>query len=304
MSRLIEATEAIALIRAALDKHGALPPTTSTTLSLDRSEIAMMAAIFQPRDRDRMYAADRRHITALAEAIGKNPAKPHYLDRITVWWGGDRWYVIDGHHRLDAYAARGIREAIPCRVFAGTLDQAMAHAGNANSKDRLPMSKADKLNYAWRLVLLTRLSKPLIAQAASVAPRTVANMRVVKNTLLADEEITVADLLSDGWRQSHMRANGIEPPALEYDDALRKRADDYRSRLYKALGNKPHTDPEAFALALLRSDERLPASLMQTDAWGEAFRDAIIALRDERDTEAAVAAADYLASEDAGTHDY
>ncbi|ESY97720.1 ParB/Srx family N-terminal domain-containing protein [Mesorhizobium sp. LNHC209A00] len=303
MSSLIEATEALEFIRSALDKHGSTPPTPNTDLSLNRKEISMMAEIFQPRDLDRMYVADKRHIASLADAIGRNASKPHYLDRITVWWGGDRWYVIDGHHRLEAYAARAVRDAIPCRAFAGSLDDAMAFSGLANSKDRLPMSKTDKLNYAWRLELLTDLSKTKIAQASSCAKRTVANMRIVKAALLSDPENCLEDLLVWGWKRCDALARGITFDASNYDhdEAITRRADIYRDRLYKALGNKPHTDPEAFALALLRSDERFPAALMQTAAWREAFHDAVIALRDEQDTEASLAAASYLDGN--ATHD-
>lgn len=301
MSRLIETTVALATIRQALALHGPTPPTNATEFLLDRREIATMASVFQPRDRDRMYVADRRHIATLSEAIGKNAARPNYLDRITVWWGGDRWYVIDGHHRLDAYAHRGVRSAIPCRAFTGSLDEAMAYSGLANSKDRLPMSKVDKLNYAWRLTLTTSLSKAKVARAASVSPRTVSNMRRTRDTLLDDDAECLAELLRDGWKKSDLRARGVEfgEGAFDADAALIKRADEYRERIYKSLGNKPHTDPEAFALALFRSDERLPALLMQTDAWHDAFRDAVLALQDERDIELSLAASALLADEDA-----
>lgn len=301
MSRLIEATAAIELIRASLDENGPTPPTNAATLLLDRNRISTMAAIFQPRDRDRMYVEDKRHVASLADAIG-NPGSPRYLDPITVWWGGDRWYVIDGHHRLDAYAAKGVREALPCEVFNGSLDEAMAYSGFANSKDRMPMTKTDKLNYAWRLVLLTRLSKSKIAAAASVAPRTVTNMREVRRILLENPENTVNDLIEEGWKRSDLRSRGVEltAPDVDAEEALKHRANIIRERLYKALGNKPHTDPEAFALALLTSDERLPASLMQTAAWREAFRDTIEALSDEIDADAADAVAAYLD----GSHDY
>ncbi|QPC92600.1 ParB/Srx family N-terminal domain-containing protein [Mesorhizobium sp. INR15] len=303
MSRLIEATEALAIIRAALNEHGPTPPTSAANLSLDRKEISMMAAIFQPRDRDRMYVADKRHIAALADAIGKNANKPRYLDRIVVWWGGDRWYVIDGHHRLDAYATRAVREAIPCHAFSGTLDDAMAFSGLANSKDRLPMSKTDKLNYAWRLELLTDLSKVKIAQASSCATRTVANMRTVKAALLSNPENSIADLLEQGWKRCDAMARGVTFDTSNYDHEaeVSRRAAIYRDRLYKALGNKPHTDPEAFALALLRSDEQLPSSLMQTAAWRDAFHDVVIALRDEQVAEVSSVAAAYL--DGAAKHD-
>jgi hypothetical protein len=37
------------------------------------------------------------------ETLAKIPADGRYLEAIDVWWDGERWCCIDGHHRLDAY---------------------------------------------------------------------------------------------------------------------------------------------------------------------------------------------------------
>jgi hypothetical protein len=292
MSRLIETTEALTIIRKALEELGPTAPTNDTELLLDRNRVSQMASVFQPRNRDGYFYADKGHIASLAEAIGKNPENPNYLDRITVWWGGDRWYVIDGHHRLDAYRERGVHKAIPAKVFSGSLDEAMAHSGAANSRDKLPMSKDDKLAFAWRLTLTTGLSKSRISRACAISVGTIHNMRAVRDKLMADTENTVEDLLSEGWKQSNMRARGIESYRShpDPDNAVRERADVYRERLYKVLGNKPHTDPEAFAMALLLSDARLPAKLMESGAWSSAFFDLVEARKDELDADRLVAA--------------
>jgi len=143
--------EALGVLRDALDANSIAGPQPLPS-RLRRDEISRMVAVFQPRAIDGQLGIDEAHLSELEYAIG-NPENPKLLDAITVWWGGDRYYVIDGHHRLIAYERKGIRGSIPVEVFEGTLDQAMARTAALNSKNRLPMRQEDKLNFAWRLTL-------------------------------------------------------------------------------------------------------------------------------------------------------
>lgn len=272
--------EALATIRTALGNPQE-PPQGRYPTSLDRPTIARMVSIFQPRELDGRWAEDERHTENLAALIG-SPERPSYLDAMTVWWGGDRWYIIDGHHRLVAYDRAQVRKSLPVQVFEGTLEDAMAEAARSNSKDRLVMRQEDKLNFAWKLTLTTGLSKARVAEACGASERTVANMRSVRDKLKENPEVLPDDLLTMPWPHARMLAEGKEmSPDFDPDEALRKRADVLRHRHYKAFGDTATRDPEAYALALRLSNDRLPSILMQTRVWDRALRSVVDDLKSE-----------------------
>jgi ParB-like chromosome segregation protein Spo0J len=249
-----------------------------------------MVAVFQPRALEGQLGIDEAHLSELEYAIG-NPENPKLLDAITVWWGGDRYYVIDGHHRLIAYERKGFRGGIPVEVFEGSLDQAMAQSGALNSKNRLPMRQEDKLNYAWRLVLASSLSKREIAEACAVSNGSVGNMRTVRSDLLGMPDTTLEDLYQMTWTQARLTSAGTASDTpFDADAALRKRAERFAKSIARAVKDRPMVDPEAFAMALQLLDKRLPSLLMQTNAWGDPFIETVEALRAE------LASADGLAA--------
>lgn len=265
-------------LRNTLDTHGTTPSHPHPTRLLI-SEIGRMASVFQPRIIEGQLGIDEAHLTELEYAIGK-PDSPKLLDAITVWWGGDRFYVIDGHHRLNAYERKGVRGGIPVEVFEGTLDEAMAQSAALNSKNRLPMRQEDKLNFAWRLVLISGLSKRKIVDACAVANGSVGSMRKVRDVLLENPEVTLEELYKMTWSEARMTAAGtaMDTP-FDPDAALRNRAERFAKSIARAVKDRPMVDPEAFALALCYFDERLPGILMQSNAWGTAFNETVRGLR-------------------------
>ncbi|MBS4019038.1 MAG: ParB N-terminal domain-containing protein [Dechloromonas sp.] len=279
--------EVFAQITDDLATHGPEAPTSNPG-RLDHGEIAKRASLFQPRTLDGRWNEDEEHIKVLATVIGKNPERPCYLDPVTVWWGGKRWYVLDGFHRLEAYKRQGVTKAIPVVVFTGTLGDAMAHAAFCNSKNKLPMRMDDKLNMAWRMsVVQPELSKRKVAEACSIANGTVGNMRSTREKLLAMGE-TAEDMLDHGWKRCREMAKGEEledDGTIDYDAETRRRAESYRSRLYKAFQNKPFEDFEAFALALLLGNDRLPKRLMESKAWEAALEEHVREMREELDAD-------------------
>lgn len=282
-------SEARETIRRNLEEHGSEPAAPLPDgLALD--QIAKAESVFQPRTLQGRMREDMAHLKTLAGAVG-TPEKPKFLDPITVWWGGDRWFVIDGHHRIEAYQQVGIRAAVPVTIFTGTLDEAMAHSSASNSKDKLPMSMNDKRNAAWRLVVLTDWSKTKIMDATGISKGTVDNMRTVKAKLFGASDgdhsegelaVTPEELSEKTWKAAKFEASGRElDPNYDPDEASRKRAGEIAQRLTGAIQSKMFQDTEAFALALLMIDDRLPGMMMETQAWGEALRETVSALRDD-----------------------
>lgn len=102
---------------------------------------------------------------------------------------------------------------------------------------------------------------------------------------LREREVPEEELLELTWRQAKDLEQDRERPVFDHDEALAKRAAHFRKQLYKALGNRPVTDPEAFAKALLDCDRRLPTWLMETVSWSEPLEELMELRRQEAEQE-------------------
>nr|WP_321445511.1 ParB/RepB/Spo0J family partition protein [uncultured Cohaesibacter sp.] len=242
-----------------------------------------MAALFGTRSLDYRGIDEESHLRDLADAIGTAKA-PQFLDPITIWWGGDRYYVIDGHMRLRAYASKGIAKGIPVEIFEGSLDDAMAQSAILNSKNQLPMTTDDRLNCAWRLVLVSDLSKKKIAKSCAVGNGSLGNMRKVKAHFMDELGKSLQDLCDMTWKDARYEAAGHQKKEpSDFDAEMQKRALRFSKDIARAVGPRIFQDPEAFALALSMMDKRLPKMLMQSFEWDDALRETIVEMRTEMD---------------------
>ncbi|WP_425417019.1 ParB N-terminal domain-containing protein [Oricola indica] len=283
-------------IRVAIAKNGLTYPGEKPK-ALTLPEISRRVSVFQRREISGRHADDQRHVEMLRRVIGTNPKKPKMLDPIVVWWGGNRWYVVDGHHRREAYQRVGVTVPVPVKVLGGTpdnvvtLEEAIAYAAAANSKDRLRMEPEDKANSAWLLTVLGHGSRTYVADKCSVSEALVSTMRrtlrTLKQTTNPDTGLsyTADDLVIMDWDVARKLSRGeiVKPDdSWDPDEALRARATDYRNRLYHHFGNKPQRDFEAFAMGLKESDKTIPSKYVQTPAWEGAIEDAIEAQVEEK----------------------
>ena len=224
--------------------------------------------------------ASKSHVLRLTAAIKK--AKSHTLDPIVVWWDGKAWACVDGHHRYEAYLAAELDSThlVPVEVFDGTLDQAMAAAASANTKDKLAMSSSEKSNAAWHLVAMTGMSKADVAKVASVSESTVATMRRILAQLDAkvDDAVNSLAIPAHGnfrelnWADAKRLAEGRDAADFDRDAAEEKKAQEMALSLRKSLGNEGGKYPEVFARALEIYDSRLPDAL--ADWWSVSDGDA------------------------------
>ncbi|RWK58067.1 MAG: hypothetical protein EOR78_18180 [Mesorhizobium sp.] len=288
MTEQISTPEALRLIRQALETNGSTPPTP-LPIHLDLkgpvgpSRVTSMTSVFQPRELDGRKLEGERHIETLMAAIG-SPSNPTYLDPLVVWWGGDRWFVIDGHHRRHAYLRAGVHKHIPVEVFEGTLEEALAFAVEANSKDRLPMTLAEKLDRAWFLTVTTDLSRDRIRRSCSVADGTVKNMRRVRDAL-RETGATQDHLMSLSWQDARDELQGFAPKQ-PIPDWRSKLVADYERRLRKTFGSQLFKNADILAEALVVLDKRFPEWLLEAPAFSEhveANLDRLIAERDNPD---------------------
>ncbi|WP_394374059.1 ParB N-terminal domain-containing protein [Nitratireductor aquimarinus] len=235
----------------------------------------MASVIFQPRE-----LFSDRHVRTLLAAIRAQDGRP--LDPITVWHSGKDWYVIDGHHRLEAYykfneeSPRRRILHVPVKAFTGSLAEAVCKSAEANSKDKLPMRQEDKSNVAWRLVCLqdSALTGKGIARASGVSRRTVQTMRAALRTLITDRQTD--ELINLTWSSAKRLASN--QPVEDWDeDADEKQGAIWAERLGHQFGKSFAANPEAAAFALLYYSPDLPQRLVETEVFKEAIEDHFIA---------------------------
>lgn len=235
-------SEALAGLREQLRAGKPQPAKRPGWLSL--RSIKQHPGVFQHR-RPAKHASEA-HVRALVSVVNTSGM----LEPVTVWWDGKAWACVDGHHRLAAYT-KADREtpSVPVQVFEGSLEDALVLAARTNTKDKLPMARAEKSNAAWRLVLTTPASKATLAEAAGVSERTVAHMRRVKETLRDAGKHRVEELLDMTWDAARRLSLGQEAPDWDPQEEER-RAQEFATKLHKVFGLQGPKQPDIFLRAV------------------------------------------------------
>lgn len=248
----------------ALQSEGKNCSTQGQVTSLPLASIKTCKTLFQPRDTNYAVLASDAHIKTLAEAIKDD--KQHNLEALMVWWGGENWYVIDGHHRLEAYRVIAKDHpdiklgAIPVEAFNGSLNEAIKEASARNCRDKLPMNKDDKLERAWKLVCLGEgWTKEQIHLATGVSVRTVANMRTKRAEWMEENKGDPSEVINTKWEDIKSGRAGGDPD----DDWKEKLALNWSTRLAKAFGDKLVKQPEIAARALEIYSKNLALDLVR-----------------------------------------
>ena len=215
--------------------------------------------VFQPRGP--AGPASKAHVRELA----KTPKGGHPLDPITVFWVGNAWAAIDGHHRLAAYRFAKWKSAIPVTTHRGTLDGAMGYAGKLNSGEKLLMTNAEKKATAWRLTTCTLLSKEQVRKASGMSDRFLGYMRAAHTKLIKTLGVPADELAGMSWRDAQLRAAGdvSEEEEINRDAWIEEQAQEIANRLLDALGKQGMQKHEVLARALWIYDSRLPDSLRE-----------------------------------------
>ena len=131
------------------------------------SEWVPLEAI-QPADSPRLTGEDQVHIARLASADAELP--PILVRRSDL-------RVIDGMHRLRVAALRG-QEKIEVHFFQGTDAEAFLAAVRANVSHGLPLTTADRLAAATRIITACpQMSDRAIAATAGLSAATVGDIR-------------------------------------------------------------------------------------------------------------------------------
>jgi ParB-like chromosome segregation protein Spo0J len=267
-----------------LKREVGMNPQPGEPQVLPIGDIRFAHLVFQPRSFEGNRGDSEDHIKTLMNAIRNKT--DHLLDAVTVWWSGKRWLVIDGHHRLVAYQRLAKDKdkpvkvsTLPVEVFSGSLQQAITEATSRNSKDKLNMTHKEKLERAWKLVVMDHpnppaMSRAEIAKATNVSERSISNMRAELARVTSSEpEKNPLELTWDEVKQ------GVKPPLDPEERWLEKQAADYARRLAKTFGVKLAKNPTLSARAIELYSTNLPKRLV------ECWREEAVAFAREVDAE-------------------
>jgi len=240
------------------------PSPEKVPKALPLAAIKIDSAVFQFRGPQQYASA--AHIAELT----KTPKDGKPLEAVDVWWGGDGYYLIDGHHRVEAYKAAKWQgtKLVPVAVYRGSLTQALLKAGHGNTPDKLAMTKPEKTQAAWEFVAATPVEDAraeAIQRAFSVSERMVRYMRSVVRQLR--ERDPSEDLSARSWLSARAAIEGgAAREMVDFGVWQRDEADRLEAVLREALGKLRHAQRQPLADAFERV---MPGGVaFLADYWG------------------------------------
>ena len=251
---------------AGAEKQLKLPAKGLKTVKLKPDDIGFRLALFQPREfLGGLKKTDGKTVRDLAHSIGIYGE----LDPVLVIKLGEEFVCVDGHHRLEAYKKTKRTQAIKCEWFPGSVQEAVDESIRRNAKTKLNVPKEDKMEEAWKRVLLGQGSKKQIALLCDVSPRSVANMRMVAacdkdpgerrdqfRSHLGDRPLREVS-----WSSARMAWQGTERTAITEEEEAKALA----QRIGQKLEGLLSRNPKVTARALELYDADLPKGLVR--AW-------------------------------------
>ncbi|MGV3576627.1 MAG: ParB N-terminal domain-containing protein [Devosia sp.] len=233
-------------------------PAIEAPTSIPIDSVALCSMVFQQR-----LGYDPKHVKELAKGLRDNTK----LDPVTVWWSGDEWVIIDGHHRIMAYESRTYTGRVPVSVFEGDPEDALLESARLNSHDKLPMTGPEKYATAIRFCLWTDKTVPETARAAGISPRGVDNIRKAIGAL-RNRGVPDHDLACLSWRELRQMAEDDTHEPRSFDEYTEAKAQQLGDAIRPVLnfGNLLG-DAEAFALAVSRLPPRFVERAMQSHHW-------------------------------------
>jgi hypothetical protein len=243
---------------------------TAPVQHLKRDRIRVAEQVFQWRRFKSNRIPSDDHILQMARTVheSKEPLPPILVFPVGAWF-----YVIDGHHRLAAYDTAGWKSGIPARLFEGSLDGAYREALRLNSRDKLQMSKTDKINAAWTLVKKGEDSIKETMRLSGVSKGTVNNMREVWRKLNDGQHGEPEDLVELSWQQARRKVEGKQDE-IPLDDWRDAQANKLVEKIHNAkLAGDFTQNADITALALAKLDDNLPTMLTTHDADGRVGRE-------------------------------
>lgn len=217
-------------------------PYAASPEALPLHEITTHEPLFQTRSPSEDES--ETHVRKLYRTIIRKSGSP--LDPIQVFWIGDTWCCIDGHHRLKAYK-RAVEKGhwqtsqpVPVEVFRGSLLEASAEGGEENGKARLAMQESEKNDHAWSFVILDakpEFSKSETADKTGVSTSTIGNMRRV--LAFFKDEKPIHDPADFRWKDAaYLEQYGEEREGKDAEELRRQEVERFARLLRKTFKEK------------------------------------------------------------------
>jgi ParB-like chromosome segregation protein Spo0J len=171
-------------------------------------EVNVPISLLAPGFHLRQEGTDAAHVRLLADAAGSVK-----LPAILVQKSGSR--IIDGLHRLEAAKLRG-EWTINARIVDCTDSEALVLAIKSNTLHGLPLSRADRISGAKRVLVAHRdWSDRAVATITGLSAKSIASLR---NSSTGDTQFSGKRLGRDGKRHPVMPTEGRRR-AAEYIQA-------------------------------------------------------------------------------------
>jgi hypothetical protein len=235
---------------------------------LPLSAITVAPNVFQWRLGNEDMQADRKHVADLAGVI-KRADKPTPLDPILVMAIGRGYFVVDGHHRFDAYHTAGWIGDVPVEYFEGSVHDAKIRALEENKKNKLPLGDEGKREAAWKLLVRGNADKARRYTQARISEITTVPLRTVKRmaSVLKKHGKGVSGMT---WAKARRK---------DWDEEF-KADDNWKEKKARKLagqfmrGDSLTKDAEITAMALEMVSSHLPKMLVSE--WHHAATDDLI----------------------------
>ena len=248
------------------------PASRQEKVLLTVDKITTRTELFQPRGFfSGLHELDMNYVR---NKVGREIHIKGELDPVLVIKLGNAWVCVDGHHRLEAYKVNKWKQPITCEWFPGSVRDAVDESIRRNLVVKLEVTQTDRLEEAWRRVVLKWGSKAEIRKLCVVSDGILGKMRRAFAMFTGTDGVAKKLRQSLGkplekarWREVHATYLGIETKEFDEHEAAAKLARSIRSRLHDRLSRKP----EVTALALAIYDPTLPEKLRpHFEALGEA----------------------------------
>lgn len=234
--------------------------TDERPTALPLSEVLIAPKVFQQRSDYGQHNEREIQVGRLILELERNKGDP--LDPIVVVPIGAKFYCVDGHHRREAYEHEAWSKPVPVTTIEDKLFEAMVKSWQLNAKPTRNTSENDRLDWAWKLVQMERMSKKQVVEASGTSEGLVAKMR----RILSSHGNAVR---GHPWR----RVRSWDKPEVDRgnDDWLDQEAEKLAASMVKASHLKLSRSPEVLARAIFIINEKLPERLM--DEWRELTED-------------------------------
>jgi hypothetical protein len=226
--------------------------------------IQLIPALFQPRSSDEWRSTAHINGLSSSSANARQANDQSKMEPILVFWAGDAWVCLDGHHRLAAISKMAkVGATVGVEVFDGSVQDAMMEATRRNSRNKLSMNDKDKSERAWQLFMSATGTHKAMAEACGVAPKTIQRMaREVKKYGTTEEAMETLRRLR--WWQVRMLANPDAADQLSFDERKHGRIQRKAEVLGKAIGDDA---PDSVAEALMLRDPVFAKAVMLQLRW-------------------------------------